>query len=131
MRGGARDGAGRKPLENPRKRLVMYVTEEEREEVNKFLASLRTLPELLEKPKVIEISAVNSKVEEPAEINPTTATKEQILQMELDNHGMTRGKWECIAGILNRKLQYDERLEPWTATTIKKAFQKARKQAQA
>ena len=131
MRGGARDGAGRKPLENPRKRLVMYVTEEEREEVNKFLASLRTLPELLEESKVIEISAVDSNTEEPAEINPTTATPARIIEIERLNYNVPRGKWECIAGILNKALQYDDQLQPWTATTVKKAFQKARKQVQA
>ena len=56
-------------------------------------------------------------------------TAARILEIEEWNHGMTRGKWACIAGILNGKLQFDEQLEPWTAETIKKAFQKARKQA--
>ena len=37
MRGGARAGAGRKPMKNPRKRLVLYVTNEERVKITSYL----------------------------------------------------------------------------------------------
>lgn len=143
MRGGARVGAGRKPLENPRKRLVMYVTEEERESIENLLAKLRRddgpidLTYQVEEyanaqeSKTLENSAVESKVEEPAaekkKYTPTIATAAEIVEIERLNHGMTRGKWDCIAGIMNKKLRYNEQLEPWTAITVKKAFLKARK----
>ena len=132
MRGGRREGAGRKPLENPRKRLVMYVTDAEKESIGKLLDKLRlddspaALTYQLEeyKSKTLENSVVESNVEEPT---PTIATAAQILDIESANHSMTRNKWNCIASILNKKLQYDDQLEPWTADTIKKAFQKVRK----
>ena len=132
MRGGARIGAGRKPIENPRKRLVTYVTDEERLQLLAYLEDLR-LPQVLAELEaaeedlqdILEIAATG---EAPA---PTVATAARILEAEEWNHGMTRGKWACIAGILNGKLQFDAQLDPWTAETIKKAFQKARKKAPA
>ena len=83
------------------------------------MAELEELEEELQ--EILETAATG----EPAA--PTPATAARIVEVEAWNHGMTRGKWECIAGILNRNLQYDARLEPWTADTIKKAFQKAKK----
>lgn len=74
-----------------------------------------------------KVTQETPKEEEPAEIKPTIATAAEIVEIERLNHGMTRGKWNCIAGILNKKLRYNEQLEPWTAETIKKAFLKARK----
>ena len=123
MRGGAREGAGRRPIENPRKRLVLYVTDEERQQLASYLEDLR-LPQ-----KMAELEALEEELQEILETaaTPTQATAARIVEVEAWNHGMTRGKWDCIAGILNRNLQYDERLEPWTADTIKKAFQKAKK----
>ena len=130
MRGGAREGAGRKPIEHPRKRLVLYVTEEERVQLTSYLEDLR-LPQ-----KMAELEMLEEELQEILETAatgetaaPTQATAARIVEVEAWNHGMTRGKWDCIAGILNRNLQYDAQLEPWTADTIKKAFQKARKQA--
>ena len=123
MRGGAREGAGRKPIENPRRRLVLYVTDEERAKLASYLEDLR-LPQ-----KMAELEALEEELQEILETaaTPTQATAARIVEVEAWNHGMTRGKWDCIAGILNRNLQYDARLEPWTADTIKKAFQKAKK----
>ena len=128
MRGGAREGAGRKPIEHPRKRLVLYVTEEERVQLTSYLEDLR-LPQ-----KMAELEMLEEELQEILETAatgetaaPTTATAARIVEVEAWNHGMTRGKWDCIAGILNRNLQYDAQLEPWTADTIKKAFQKAKK----
>ena len=123
MRGGAREGAGRRPIENPRRRLVLYVTDEERAKLASYLEDLR-LPQ-----KMAELEALEEELQEILETaaTPTQATAARIVEVEAWNHGMTRGKWDCIAGILNRNLQYDERLEPWTADTIKKAFQKAKK----
>ena len=130
MRGGARAGAGRKPIENPRKRLVMYVTDEEKAEILACLEGLRlpqSLAELDEMEEALaEILEAASTGETAA---PTVATAARIMEVEALNHGMTRGKWKCIAGILNGKLQFDSKLEPWTAETIKKAFQKAKKEA--
>ena len=130
MRGGARAGAGRKPMENPRKRLVLYVTNEERLKITSYLEDLR-LPQ-----KLAELEVLEEELQEILEIAstgemtaPIPATAARIIEVEALNHGMTRGKWKCIAGILNSKLQYDSKLEPWTPDTIKKAFQKARKQA--
>ena len=131
MRGGARVGAGRKPIENPRKRLVVYVTDEERLQLLAYLENLR-LPQALE-----DLEAAKEELQDILDIAageapaPTVATAARILEVEEWNHGMTRGKWACIAGILNGKLQFDAQLEPWTAETIKKAFQKARKKAPA
>lgn len=130
MRGGARAGAGRKPIENPRKRLVMYVTDEERLKLIAYLEDLR-LPEAMAEleaaeDELIEILEAAATGEMAA---PTVATAARILEVERLNHGMTRGKWQCIAGILNGKLQFDAKLEPWTAETVKKAFQKAKKEA--
>ena len=129
MRGGARAGAGRKPIENPRKRLVLYVTDDERAQIASYLDDLR----LLQASAALEVAEEDlqdmldiAAGEAPA---PTVATAARIVEVEALNHGMTRGKWACIAGILNRKLQYDTQLEPWTGETIKKAFQKAKKQA--
>ena len=128
MRGGAREGAGRKPIENPRRRLVLYVTDEERVQLASYLEDLR-LPQ-----KMAELDELEEELQEILETAatgepaaPTPATAARIVEVEAWNHGMTRGKWACIAGILNRNLQYDARLEPWTADTIKKAFQKAKK----
>lgn len=123
MRGGAREGAGRRPIENPRRRLVLYVTDEERQQLASYLEDLR-LPQ-----KMAELEALEEELQEILETaaTPTQATAARIVEVEAWNHGMTRGKWACIAGILNRNLQYDARLEPWTADTIKKAFQKAKK----
>lgn len=132
MRGGARAGAGRKPIETPRKRLVLYVTDEERMKLIACLEDLR-LPE-----KMAELEEMEEELQEILEAAatgemaaPTVATAARIVEVERLNHGMTRGKWECIAGILNAKLQFDAQLEPWAPETIKKAFQKARKQAPA
>ena len=128
MRGGARVGAGRKPMENPRRRLVLYVTDEERAKLASYLEDLRLSQkmadlEILEEElqEILETAATGETAA------PAPATAARILEVEALNHGMTRGKWACIAGILNRNLQYDARLEPWTADTIKKAFQKAKK----
>ena len=123
MRGGAREGAGRRPIENPRRRLVLYVTDEERQQLASYLEDLR-LPQ-----KMAELEALEEELQEILETaaTPTQATAARIVEVEAWNHGMTRGKWDCIAGILNRNLQYDAQLEPWTADTIKKAFQKAKK----
>ncbi|MEA4819544.1 MAG: hypothetical protein VB117_12995 [[Clostridium] scindens] len=130
MRGGARVGAGRKPIETPRKRLVLYVTDEERGQLTSYLENLR-LPEAMAEleaaeDELIEILEAAATGEMAA---PTVATAARIVEVEAWNHGMTRGKWDCIAGILNRNLQFDARLEPWTAETVKKAFQKAKKEA--
>ena len=129
MRGGARAGAGRKPTENPRKRLVLYVTDDERAQIASYLDDLR----LLQASAALEVAEEDlqdmldiAAGEAPA---PTVATAARIVEVEALNHGMTRGKWACIAGILNGKLQFDTQLEPWTGETIKKAFQKAKKQA--
>ena len=123
MRGGAREGAGRRPIENPRKRLVLYVTDEERAKLASYLEDLR-LPQ-----KMADLEILEEELQEILETaaTPTQATAARIVEVEAWNHGMTRGKWDCIAGILNRNLQYDAQLEPWTADTIKKAFQKAKK----
>lgn len=131
MRGGARVGAGRKPFENPRKRLVLYVTDDERESLEKLLAKLRhddTQPTLIDLTYQVEEYKT---AQEPAEITPTIATPARIMEIERLNYNVPRGKWECIAGILNKAIQYDEALQPWTASSVKKAFLKARKQAQA
>mgnify|MGYP003621419678 CR=1 FL=1 len=150
MRGGSREGAGRKPIENPRRRLVLYVTDEERIKVSSYLEDLRLpqkmaelevleeeLQEILETAATgetavtIESSAVESKEDlnaaEKKKYAPKIATAAEIVEIERLNHKMTTGKWSCIAGIMNRKLRYNEQLEPWTAETIKKAFLKARK----
>ena len=128
MRGGAREGAGRRPIENPRRRLVLYVTDEERQQLTSYLEDLR-LPQ-----KMAELDELEEELQEILETAatgetaaPTPATAARIVEVEAWNHGMTRGKWACIAGILNRNLQYDAELEPWTADTIQKAFQKAKK----
>ena len=128
MRGGAREGAGRKPIENPRRRLVLYVTEEERQQLASYLEDLR-LPQ-----KMAELEALEEELQEILETAatgepaaPTPATAARIVEVEAWNHGMTRGKWACIAGILNRNLQYDARLEPWTADSVKRAWYKLRK----
>ena len=123
MRGGAREGAGRKPIENPRKRLVLYVTDEERAKLASYLEDLRLSQ------KMADLEILEEELQEILETaaTPTQATAARIVEVEAWNHGMTRGKWDCIAGILNRNLQYDAQLEPWTADTIKKAFQKAKK----
>ena len=123
MRGGAREGAGRRPIENPRRRLVLYVTDEERAKLASYLEDLR-LPQ-----KMADLEILEEELQEILETaaTPTQATAARIVEVEAWNHGMTRGKWDCIAGILNRNLQYDAQLEPWTADTIKKAFQKAKK----
>ena len=125
MRGGAREGAGRRPIENPRRRLVLYVTDEERAKLASYLEDLR-LPQ-----QMADLEILEEELQEILETaaTPTQATAARIVEVEAWNHGMTRGKWDCIAGILNRNLQYDAQLEPWTADTIKKAFQKAKKQA--
>ena len=129
MRGGAREGAGRRPIENPRRRLVLYVTDDERAQIASYLDDLR----LLQASAALEVAEEDlqdmldiAAGEAPA---PTVATAARIVEVEALNHGMTRGKWACIAGILNGKLQFDEQLKPWTPESIKKAFQKARKQA--
>ena len=131
MRGGARIGAGRKPIENPRKRLVIYVTDEERLQLMAYLEDLR-LPKVMQDLEAAEedLQDILAIAAEEAPV-PTVATAARIVDVEAWNHGMTRGKWACIAGILNGKLQFDAQLEPWTAETIKKAFQKARKRAPA
>ena len=123
MRGGAREGAGRRPIENPRKRLVLYVTDEERAKLASYLEDLRLSQ------KMADLEILEEELQEILETaaTPTQATAARIVEVEAWNHGMTRGKWDCIAGILNRNLQYDAQLEPWTADTIKKAFQKAKK----
>ena len=123
MRGGAREGAGRRPIENPRRRLVLYVTDEERAKLASYLEDLR-LPQ-----QMADLEILEEELQEILETaaTPTQATAARIVEVEAWNHGMTRGKWDCIAGILNRNLQYDAQLEPWTADTIKKAFQKAKK----
>ena len=123
MRGGAREGAGRRPIENPRRRLVLYVTDEERAKLASYLEDLRLSQ------KMADLEILEEELQEILETaaTPTQATAARIVEVEAWNHGMTRGKWDCIAGILNRNLQYDARLEPWTADTIKKAFQKAKK----
>ena len=128
MRGGARVGAGRKPLENPRKRLVMYVKDEERVKLASYLEDLR-LPQEMAELEVLEeeLQEILETAATGETAAPTPATAARIVEVEAWNHGMTRGKWDCIAGILNRNLQYDAQLEPWTADTIKKAFQKAKK----
>ena len=143
MRGGAREGAGRKPIENPRRRLVLYVTDEERQQLASYLEALRLLQETSENVEALAISEEDMKAlamaeEELQEILETAATGEtaapapataaRILEVEALNHGMTRGKWACIAGILNRNLQYDARLEPWTADSVKRAWYKLRKE---
>lgn len=130
MRGGARAGAGRKPMENPRKRLVLYVTNEERVKLTSYLEDLR-LPQKFAELEVLEeeLQEILETAETGESAAPTVATAERIIEIEEWNHGMTRGKWACIAGILNGKLQFDEQLKPWTPESIKKAFQKARKQA--
>ena len=128
MRGGAREGAGRRPIEHPRRRLVLYVTEEERQQLASYLEDLR-LPQ-----KMAELEALEEELQEILETAatgepaaPTPATAARIVEVEAWNHGMTRGKWACIAGILNRNLQYDARLEPWTADSVKRAWYKLRK----
>ena len=123
MRGGAREGAGRRPIENPRRRLVLYVTDEERAKLASYLEDLRLSQ------KMADLEILEEELQEILETaaTPTQATAARIVEVEAWNHGMTRGKWDCIAGILNRNLQYDAQLEPWTADTIKKAFQKAKK----
>ena len=63
--------------------------------------------------------------EEQTEPSPTVASAERIVTLETDNAGMRRGKWQFMAEILNRKLQYDAKLQPWTADSIKKAWQRA------
>ena len=128
MRGGARVGAGRKPMENPRRRLVLYVTDEERAKLASYLEDLR-LPQQMADLEILEeeLQEILETAATGETAAPTTATAARIVEVEAWNHGMTRGKWACIAGILNRNLQYDAQLEPWTADTIKKAFQKAKK----
>ena len=128
MRGGAREGAGRRPIENPRRRFVLYVTDEERQQLASYLEDLR-LPQ-----KMAELEALEEELQEILETAatgepaaPTPATAARIVEVEAWNHGMTRGKWACIAGILNRNLQYDARLEPWTADSVKRAWYKLRK----
>ena len=128
MRGGAREGAGRRPIENPRRRLVLYVTDEEWQQLASYLEDLR-LPQ-----KMAELEALEEELQEILETAatgetaaPTPATAARIVEVEALNHGMTRGKWACIAGILNRNLQYDARLEPWTADSVKRAWYKLRK----
>ena len=128
MRGGAREGAGRKPIEHPRKRFVLYVTDEERQQLASYLEDLR-LPQ-----KMAELDELEEELQEILETAatgepaaPTPATAARIVEVEAWNHGMTRGKWACIAGILNRNLQYDARLEPWTADSVKRAWYKLRK----
>ena len=119
MRGGKREGAGRKPLDNPRKRLVLYVTDEEQQAIKAFLGKLRD-EEAPADIEPIESSAVESKV------STSVTTDEWIIELERLNHGMTKGKWNCIAGILNKDHQYDSQLEPWTAESIRKKFYKIR-----
>ena len=128
MRGGAREGAGRKPIENPRRRFVLYVTDEERVQLASYLEDLR-LPQKMEELEVLEeeLQEILETAATGETAVPTPATAARIVEVEVQNHGMTRGKWNCIAGILNGKMQYDAQLEPRKAETIKKAFQKANK----
>ena len=95
MRGGARAGAGRKPMENPRKRLVLYVTNEERVKITSYLEDLR-LPQ-----KLAELEVLEEELQEILEIAstgemtaPIPATAARIIEVEALNHGMTRGKWK-------------------------------------
>ena len=119
MRGGKREGAGRKPLDNPRKRLVLYVTDEEQQAIKAFLGKLRD-EESPADIEPIESSAVES------EVSTSVTADEWIIELERLNHGMTKGKWNCIAGILNKDHHYDSQLEPWTAESIRKKFYKIR-----
>lgn len=129
MRGGARMGAGRKPLGNPRRRLVLYVTADEQEALKAYLETLRGAGDAAGneqntvEPKSLEFSAVESK-DEPT---PTVAPATWILELEELNHGMPRGKWKFIADTLNRRLQYDAQLQPWTPESVKKAWYKLQK----
>ena len=63
--------------------------------------------------------------EEHTKTSPPVASAERIVTLETDNAGMRRGKWQFMAEILNRTLQYDAKLQPWTADSIKKAWQRA------
>ena len=65
--------------------------------------------------------------EEQTEPTPTVAGAERILKLEADNTGMRRGKWQFIADTLNKNMQHDSRLQPWTADSIKKEFQRLRR----
>ena len=123
MRGGARIGAGRKPLGNPRQRLVLYVTADEQESLKAYLETLRGAEKNAGESKVLESSAVESK-KEPA---PTIAPAAWLLELEELNHGMPRGKWKYISDTLNRRLQYDAQLQPWTPESVKKAWYKLRR----
>ena len=81
-------------------------------------------PELAAMIEKMKRAAVQ-KDEEPMEPSPTVASSERIVTLETDNAGMRRGKWQFMAEILNQKLQYDAKLQPWTADSIKKAWQRA------
>ena len=70
--------------------------------------------------------AAARKDEEQTEPSPTAASAERILNLEADNAGMHRGKWQFIADTLNKNMQYDSQLKPWTADSIKKAWQRLR-----
>ena len=63
--------------------------------------------------------------EEQTEPSPTVASAERIVTLETDNAGMRRGKWQFMADTLNLKRQYNAKLQPWTADSIKKAWQRA------
>lgn len=126
MRGGARIGAGRKPLGNPRQRLVLYVTADEQEALKACLDALRSAGESEQNAAetvVLEFSAAESK----DELAPTVAPDAWIMELEELNHGMPRGKWKFISDTLNRRLQYDAQLQPWTPESVKKAWYKLRR----
>ena len=127
MRGGARIGAGRKPLGNPRQRLVLYVTDDEQEALKACLEALRRAGE--SEHNAVETDALESSaVESNDEPTPTVAPAAWIMELEELNHGMPRGKWKFIADTLNRRLQYDAHLQPWTPESIKKAWYKLRRE---
>lgn len=139
MRGGAREGAGRKKLPEKRNRVVLYATENEEAAIRDFLLRMRNEATAqksieLEESGIIELTTQESNeqettAQESEEQEPmTVADGNYILELYDNNAGMYKGKYDYIAGTLNEKRMYDGDGNAWTPESIKKKINKLKRE---
>ena len=80
------------------------------------------LKDIANDPTTIDESAIKE------QLDNTVAGDERIWEVYKHNEGMTKGRYQCIANILNHNKQLTKDNEQWTLASVKYAITKLRKE---